>query len=269
MRRPTEPADAEPVAATLAHRSGASMPHTRFPRIIGFEVPPLKPQVDVIRDAPIVALLDVAPSDDWVHAFNAEVAGLKGELGLAEVSIEAHRIFFFGSTANGRRLSGAVRGLVEQVTRLTMDSRLAGGTVDTPPSATGTGDETSSAGSLGTVLVVEDDEILRTIACDVLAGAGWETREAADAAAALGVLAADAVNVVFTDVDMPGTMDGLMLADHVFNHWPAIGLVVTSGRYSVDASRVPRGGVFLSKPYQRRQLLAVIDLVTHAASRRA
>ncbi|KAF1007262.1 MAG: DNA-binding transcriptional regulator NtrC [Luteibacter sp.] len=242
---------------------------TRYPRIVGFEVPPLKTKVDVIRDAPIVALLDEAPSIDWIHAFNLQVAGLKGELGLAEVSIEGHRIFFFGSTANGRRLAEAVRTLVAQVSQLIMDSRLdsraASPRGDMPPVR----HDAAPAASLGTVLVVEDDEILRTLACEALNGAGWRTREAADANAALALLATEAVDAVFTDVDMPGGMDGLALADDIFHRWPSIGLVVTSGRYSVDASRVPRGGVFLSKPYQRRQLLAVVDLVTHADSSRS
>lgn len=242
---------------------------TRFPRIVGFEVPPLKARVDVIRDAPIVALLDIEPSDDWVRTFNLEVSDTKGELGLAEVSIEGRRIFFFGSTANGRRLAESVRTLVAQVSQLILDSRLDSRTPVPRAEAPSTTKEAPAAGSLGTVLVVEDDEILRTLACDVLKGAGWHTREAGDATAALELLATEPVDAVFTDVDMPGDMDGLALADRVFQRWPDVGLVVTSGRYSVDASRVPRGGVFLSKPYQRRQLLAVVDLVTHAAASRS
>ncbi|MDF3981686.1 response regulator [Luteibacter sp. PPL201] len=245
-----------------------SLPDRRFPRIIGFEVPPLKATVDVVRDAPIVGLLDVEPSDEWIQAFNLQATALKGELGLAEISIEGQRIFFFGSTANGRRLAGAVRAFVDQVSRLSVDARLAGTAAG---DAAFTHESTAGRPDAGmrTVLVVEDDDMLRTLACEVLAGADWRTLEAADAAAALAILAAEPVDALFTDVDMPGSMNGLGLADLVFERWPSVGLVVTSGRYTVDAGRVPRGGVFLSKPYQRRQLLAVIALVTHAASSRA
>jgi DNA-binding NtrC family response regulator len=57
------------------------------------------------------------------------------------------------------------------------------------------------------------------------------------------------IHVVFTDVHMPGPMDGLVLAHHVRRHWPSIGLLVASGRGNVDARAMPEGSRFIPKPY--------------------
>jgi CheY-like chemotaxis protein len=75
--------------------------------------------------------------------------------------------------------------------------------------------------------------------------------EAGDAGEALIVLEREAgrVHVVFTDVHMPGPMNGLMLAHHVRQHWPRIALLVTSGRGAVEARAMPEGSRFIPKPY--------------------
>lgn len=118
------------------------------------------------------------------------------------------------------------------------------------------------------MLVVEDDDTLRQVACESLNDAGWATEGAPDAQVAMETLEhGSAFDAVFTDVDMPGATNGLALAAAVRARWPTVDLVVTSGRYAVDAGQVPVGAVFLSKPYQRRQLLAVLELVCGVARR--
>lgn len=73
------------------------MPHTRFPRIVGFEVPPLSLAVDTVRDAPIVALLDAPPDEDWLAAFHGEIQSGATRAELASASVEGDRLFFFAS----------------------------------------------------------------------------------------------------------------------------------------------------------------------------
>ncbi|URX62079.1 hypothetical protein KR767_18845 [Luteibacter anthropi] len=100
------------------------MPDSRFPRVVGFEVPPLSDEVDVGNDAPIVALLDIEPTTNWLTVFDREVASLKGELGIADVTIEGDRVLFYGSVTDARRLADAVRALVERISRVRLDERL-------------------------------------------------------------------------------------------------------------------------------------------------
>ena len=81
------------------------------------------------------------------------------------------------------------------------------------------------------VMVVEDEEVIRTMASEFMADAGFEVLEAPDADTAVRLLQTEAerVHVLFTDLRMPGAMDGLMLAHHTRRNWPWIDLVVTSG----------------------------------------
>ena len=94
------------------------------------------------------------------------------------------------------------------------------------------------------VLLVEDQPLVRMLAADILEEAGFEVTEAATAPEALNHLErSDDVRVVFTDVDMPGGMNGLELARIVHARWPHIALVVTSGvcRPSGGPAARPRG----------------------------
>ena len=100
------------------------------------------------------------------------------------------------------------------------------------------------------VLVVEDEPVIRMDAAETLEDEGFEVVEAATARAALAILEKRQgdVAVLFTDVDMPGNMNGLELAGIVHSRWPHIALVVTSGVVRVSGS-LPGGGIFLAKPY--------------------
>jgi two-component system, response regulator PdtaR len=80
------------------------------------------------------------------------------------------------------------------------------------------------------VLIVEDDFLLRMDAVDIVKAAGFEPVEAGNADEAIAILESDLnIHVVFTDVQMPGTMDGLKLARFVRDRWPPIKIVATSG----------------------------------------
>ena len=115
------------------------------------------------------------------------------------------------------------------------------------------------------VLLVEDEVLVRLAACDGLEAAGFDVIEAMDAEEALGVLGARSdVGVLFTDVNMPGALDGLDLADEVHRRWPMIKLVVTSGR-TLERT-VPDDGVFIAKPYSLKALTDVVADVSGAAA---
>jgi CheY-like chemotaxis protein len=80
------------------------------------------------------------------------------------------------------------------------------------------------------VLVVEDDEILRMCAADVVADAGFTPVEATNADEAVAILESRSdIALLFTDIQMPGGMDGLGLAQAVHNRWPAIKIILVSG----------------------------------------
>lgn len=101
------------------------------------------------------------------------------------------------------------------------------------------------------VLVVEDEPLLRLDVADSLQEHGFEVIEAANADEAIVVLEHDKrIRLVFTDVDMPGTMDGLKLAGYVADRWPPIRIIVTSGHRLVEITDIPDGSVFFSKPYR-------------------
>ena len=109
------------------------------------------------------------------------------------------------------------------------------------------------------VLIVEDEPMLRMLARELLEEAGFRVIEAGTADDALQILEGRAdIAVLFTDVDMPGSMSGVVLAEKVAARWPHIRLVVTSGRYGLTNDQLPDDGQFLHKPYRGRQLISAI-----------
>jgi two-component system, response regulator PdtaR len=102
-----------------------------------------------------------------------------------------------------------------------------------------------------TVLVVEDEPLIRMDISDQLQDLGFKVLEAGNASEAIAILAENqSIQVVFTDVDMPGDMDGLRLAAAVRDRWPPIHIIVTSGHRRVSAGDMPHGSRFFGKPYQ-------------------
>jgi len=107
------------------------------------------------------------------------------------------------------------------------------------------------------VLVVEDDFLLRESAAYVLESEGFETLQASDATQALRLLEERSdIGALFTDVHMPGPIDGLELASLVRRRWPAVGIAVTSGRLRPEARELP--GPFLPKPYPPKVLVRLL-----------
>ena len=110
------------------------------------------------------------------------------------------------------------------------------------------------------VLVVEDEILVRLTVADYLRGAGYAVAEAANATEALTVFASgEPVDVIFTDVEMPGTMDGLMLARWVYENHPGIQVLVTSGKgdAAVSSGFIP-DDAFFSKPYALEEVVGRI-----------
>jgi CheY-like chemotaxis protein len=106
------------------------------------------------------------------------------------------------------------------------------------------------------VLVVEDEDLVRRMAVDTLEDEGFTLVEAATADEALALLEVrDDIAILFTDIEMPGSMNGLELASHVAVRWPHIRLVITSGRVRLSNQAVPDHGKFVAKPYYPDQLL--------------
>lgn len=118
------------------------------------------------------------------------------------------------------------------------------------------------------ILIVEDSAIIRMGAVDLVVHAGYEALEASNAEGAIRLLEARTdIVLVFTDVGMPGTMDGVKLAHYIRNRWPPVKLIVASGRSIIEQSRLPEGSQFVPKPYndstiieQIRRMLSPIEM---------
>ena len=118
--------------------------------------------------------------------------------------------------------------------------------------------------TLPTVLIVEDEYLVRMIGSDILEQGGYHVLEAANAAEALKCLELGAeVMVLFTDVNMPGTPDGFGLARLVDDRWPDVKILVVSGNAGPAPGDLPDSGRFLSKPYRAEELLAMVRGLTN------
>lgn len=115
------------------------------------------------------------------------------------------------------------------------------------------------------VLMVEDEPFIRELAVAAVEDAGFEVLEAQNAQEAMDILQSRSdVGVLFTDVNMPGSLDGLGLARLVHEHWPAIRLLVTSGR-PLEAP-VPDDGRFVAKPYSLSHLTDTVAELSEPVS---
>ena len=110
-----------------------------------------------------------------------------------------------------------------------------------------------------TVLVVEDELLVRIDIGSRLRAEGFVVFEAGHADEAIGILEKHSdIHVVFTDIDMPGSMDGLKLATYVRERWPPVKLIVTSGHSSPKEDGLPNGGRFFPKPYELQHITSAI-----------
>lgn len=119
---------------------------------------------------------------------------------------------------------------------------------------------------LPVVLVVEDDALVRTLAVDLVEEAGFVALEAANASEAIVMLEHRAdIALVFTDIDMPGIMDGLELAHAIRNRWPPIKIVVVSGKSNLSDSELPSNSRFFAKPYPISRMIYELRLFLFSA----
>jgi DNA-binding NtrC family response regulator len=117
-----------------------------------------------------------------------------------------------------------------------------------------------------TVLVVEDEVLIRLDIVFALEDAGFDVLEASNVAEAVEVMTEHPeIRAVFTDVDMPGSMDGLKLAAVVFARWPQTKIIVTSGHRKVTAADIPASSRFFSKPYNPSTIVANLSEMLAAA----
>ena len=118
-----------------------------------------------------------------------------------------------------------------------------------------------------TVLLVEDENLVRMLMADILEDAGFRVVEAANARAALNWLeAGEDVQVLFTDVHMPPGIDGLDLACRVHERWPEIGLVITSGLAQPGVEEIADHGIFVPKPCRPERVVHAIEQAARGAA---
>jgi CheY-like chemotaxis protein len=107
------------------------------------------------------------------------------------------------------------------------------------------------------VLVVEDDMLLRMRAVDMVEDAGFTSIEAADADEAVAILESRSdIALLLTDIQMPGSMDGLTLAHAVRERWPPIKIIVASGQVKLTNIDLPAGSRFFGKPLEAKIVIA-------------
>jgi len=117
-----------------------------------------------------------------------------------------------------------------------------------------------SASKRPLVLVVEDETLIRMDAVEAIEAAGFDVIEAASSDQAIAILEQRSdIRLIFTDVHMPGSMDGLKLAHFVKGRWPPIKIITTSGHARIAQSDLPAGSRFLSKPYAAGEITSAID----------
>jgi CheY-like chemotaxis protein len=110
------------------------------------------------------------------------------------------------------------------------------------------------------VLVVEDDFLSRLHAVNLVEDAGYIAVEASNADEAITILEARKdIRIVFTDIDMPGSMDGLKLAHAIRKRWPPIELIITSGHFDIGEEAIPERGRFFPKPYRDQDIISALQ----------
>src|SRR3978361_417977 len=107
------------------------------------------------------------------------------------------------------------------------------------------------------VLVVEDEMLLRMRAVDIVEDAGFCPVEAVNADEAMSILESRTdISLLFTDIQMPGTMDGLKLAHAVHDRWPEIKIILVSGQVKPSETEKPADSRFFGKPIEVKQMIA-------------
>lgn len=109
------------------------------------------------------------------------------------------------------------------------------------------------------ILTVEDEFLISEQLGEMLARAGYNVVATADADEAVAILESrNDVRIIITDINMPGSMDGLKLAAAVRDRWPPIEIIIATGAGRPAAERMPRRSQFLPKPFQEGRVLAAV-----------
>src|SRR5947208_4083656 len=110
------------------------------------------------------------------------------------------------------------------------------------------------------VLVVEDEMVLRMRAVNIVEDAGFTAIEAVNADEALSILESRSdISLLFSDVQMPGGMDGLKLAHAVHDRWPSIKIILVSGQVKLSETDKPPESRFFGKPLEARHMIAELQ----------
>lgn len=105
------------------------------------------------------------------------------------------------------------------------------------------------------ILVVEDESLLRMDTASFLEEEGFKVLEAHNADEAILILEKHAkIRLIFTDIHMPGSMDGLKLAHYVRRRWPPVRIILTSGKRDLVDEEMPADSFFMTKPYEHSAL---------------
>lgn len=114
------------------------------------------------------------------------------------------------------------------------------------------------------VLIAEDETLVRMMAAELLNDAGFQVIEAANGEEALGFINREGaeISLLFTDISMPGRIDGFQLAHYIRDVWPGIALLITSAGERPLATKMPIGSRFLPKPYIPAQVVTQARALT-------
>jgi CheY-like chemotaxis protein len=117
------------------------------------------------------------------------------------------------------------------------------------------------------VLIVEDEMLLRMRAVDIVEDAGFHPVEAVNADEAMSILESRSdISLLFTDIQMPGSMDGLKLAHAVHDRWPAIKIILVSGQVKPSDAEKPEDSRFFGKPLSVEQMIAELQEMVGAGA---
>ena len=117
------------------------------------------------------------------------------------------------------------------------------------------------------VLIVEDEMMLRMRAVDIVEDAGFSPVQAVNADQALSILELRSdISLLFTDIQMPGSMDGLKLAHAVHDRWPAIKIILVSGQVNPSDAEKPADSRFFGKPLSDDQMIAELQAMVGAGA---
>jgi CheY-like chemotaxis protein len=116
------------------------------------------------------------------------------------------------------------------------------------------------------ILIVEDEMLLRMRAVDMVEDAGYTSVEAVDADEAVAILESRSdIALMFTDIQMPGSMDGLKLAHAVHERWPPIKIILVSGQMRRANIDIPPDSRFFGKPLEAKEMIAEMqNMIGHA-----